>query len=234
MHPRSSAHRVDPAPEAGVSCPSIRELPLHSHTQIRKAILLVIIFGVIAWLAVVLSEDRAASSPLPPASRSAVISPARPVQAPGSSLEGVNDGLAPVIAARRAAEEAQRQADAAARRAAAARTAPRPSFTPPPVRSAASTRCPAEIVALIEKYWGRFGPDVVQWAIGIAWRESNCRPDVTSPSNCAGVFQTAVPLHAGLYASLGYDWHTAAWQAEPNIAVAAALYASSGPGPWRL
>lgn len=203
-------------------------MPAHTHSSMRKAIFLIVLFTFIAWVAITLAEDRSASpeAPTPIA--------ARAVEPPGSSLEGLNEALLPVIAAQRAAEEAQRQAEAEAARRAAARRAARPTVTPPPVRSAAATRCPAEIVALIEKHWGRFGPDVVQWAIGIAWRESNCRPDVTSPSNCAGVFQTAVPLHAGLYASLGYDWHTAAWQAEPNIAVAAALYASSGPGPWRL
>lgn len=106
--------------------------------------------------------------------------------------------------------------------------------TPAPAAAPRATRCPADIVALIEKHWGRFGPQVVQWAVGIAWRESNCRPDVTSPSSCAGIYQLAVPLHADLFAAAGFDWHTAAWQAEPNIIVAANLYAAAGPGPWRL
>lgn len=114
-------------------------------------------------------------------------------------------------------------------------TIPKPVVTTPSTTPVArATACPPDIVALIEKHWSRFGPDVVQWAIGIAWRESNCRSDVTSSTNCAGTFQLAVPLHADLFAALGYDWHTAAWEAEPNIAAAALLYASSGPSPWRL
>jgi len=99
----------------------------------------------------------------------------------------------------------------------------------------APTQCPAPIVELIHKHWDRFGPEVVQWAISIAWRESNCRPDVVSPTGCYGIFQMALPLHADLFSAVGYpDWSTVKWEAEPNIMVAATLYASSGPSPWRL
>jgi len=106
-----------------------------------------------------------------------------------------------------------------------------PTITAPPRPTV--TQCPAEIVALIEKHWSRFGPTVVQWAIGIAWRESNCRPDVTSSTGCAGIFQMS-SIHAGLFAANGYSFQPDAWNAEANIAVAATLYASSGPSPWRL
>lgn len=113
-----------------------------------------------------------------------------------------------------------------------ARPAP-PAITTPP--RPVVTQCPADIVALIEKHWARFGPDVVQWAIGIAWRESNCRPDVVSPSQCWSVFQMALPLHADIYAAAGYpDWYAVRYDAEASIAAAALLYASSGPSPWRL
>ena len=113
-------------------------------------------------------------------------------------------------------------------------TASRPvTVTTPPAPRA--TACPPEIVALIEKHWSRFGPDVVQWAIGIAWRESNCRPDVVSPSSCFSVFQMALPLHAGIYAAAGYpDWYAVRFDAEASVAAAALLYASSGSSPWRL
>jgi hypothetical protein len=111
--------------------------------------------------------------------------------------------------------------------------------TPPRVttaaQSATSTACPPEIVSLIAEYWSRFGPDIVQWAIGIAWRESNCRPDVASPTGCYSIFQMALPLHAGFYAAAGYpDWYAARYDARASIAAAALLYASSGSSPWRL
>jgi hypothetical protein len=41
-------------------------------------------------------------------------------------------------------------------------------------------------------------------------------------------------IHAGLFAANGYSFQPDAWNAEANIAVAATLYASSGPSPWRL
>lgn len=198
-------------------------MPAHTHSHARKAIFLILLFATIAWVALLLADTRQAAPETP-------VRPTRPVQVPGSSLEGINEPLATIIWYRAAHDR-----DAAA----AAARRPRPTAPParpaaPAVRSAPTTRCPADIVALIEKHWGRFGPDVVQWAVGIAWRESNCRPDVTSPSRCAGLFQLAVPLHGDLFAAAGYDWHTAAWEAEPNIVVAANLYAAAGPGPWRL
>lgn len=200
----------------------------HTHHPVRRAILILLALTTFAWLVFMVADTQPAA---PEANTPATIIPAN--QTPGASLEGINEPLSEILWYQGAAIAAENAANAA-RQEAARRAAQQRTVTVPTVTSAPTTRCPAEIVALIEKHWGRFGPDVVQWAIGIAWRESNCRPDVTSPTNCAGVFQTAVPLHAGLYASLGYDWRTAAWQAEPNIAVAAALYAGSGPGPWRL
>jgi len=206
-------------------------VPSHTHVPIRKAIFIVLLLATFAWLTFTIADTQAA------APDNLTMAPARTIQVPGSSLEGINEPLSTIIwyrtahANELAAAEAAKAAQAA--RAAARATQPARTTTPI-VRSAPTTRCPADIVALIEKHWGRFGPDVVQWAIGIAWRESNCRPDVTSPTGCAGVFQTAVPLHGGLYAAAGYDWRTAAWEAEPNIIVAANLYAAAGPGPWRL
>jgi hypothetical protein len=97
------------------------------------------------------------------------------------------------------------------------------------------TQCPQPIVDLIHEYWDRFGPDTVQWAIRIAWRESNCRPDVASPTGCYSIFQMALPLHAGFYAAAGYpDWYAARYDARASIAAAALLYAGSGSSPWQL
>lgn len=112
-------------------------------------------------------------------------------------------------------------------------TRPAPPVTSPPVPRA--TACPPEIVNLIHEYWDRFGPEVVEWAIGIAWRESNCRPDVASPTGCYSIFQMALPLHKGFYAAAGYpDWYAARYDARASVAAAALLYAHSGSSPWRL
>lgn len=117
----------------------------------------------------------------------------------------------------------------------AAASVARTSPSPPAPTPAVTTQCPVEITDLIHKYWDRFGPETVQWAIGIAWRESNCRPDVVSPTGCYSIFQLALPLHADLFAGVGYpDWYSVRFSAEPNIAAAASLYASSGSSPWRL
>lgn len=209
---------------------------MYSHTQIRKAIFIILALAVFAWLAMVVSDTSGAETDATTSTVHHTLD--RDANAvPGSTLEGINGPLSEIIwynGAKAAEEQRAAEAEAARQRQAAIATQPSATVSAPRPVSPRATQCPAEIVDLIHKYWDRFGVDVAEWAIGIAWRESNCRPDVTSPTGCAGVFQTAVPLHGGLYASLGYDWHTAAWQAEPNIAVAAALYASSGPGPWRL
>ena len=201
-----------------------------AHTQhpVRRAILILLALSTFAWLVFMVADTKTAA---PNTETDATIELAN--QTPGSSLEGINDALLPIIGWYEAAHANTLAAERAAQQKATI-VRPPATTTAPVVRSAPTTQCPADIVALIEKHWSRFGADVVQWAIGIAWRESNCRPDVTSPTGCAGLFQTAVPLHAGLYAAAGFDWHTAAWEAEPNIIVAANLYASSGPGPWRL
>lgn len=110
-------------------------------------------------------------------------------------------------------------------------TVPRPS-TPAPTPRA--TACPPEIVNLVHKHFDRFGTDVADWFVGIVWRESNCRPDVVSPTGCRGLSQLALPLHADLFRALGLDWSTSWMDPDANLAAAALLYASSGSSPWRL
>lgn len=112
-------------------------------------------------------------------------------------------------------------------------TAPRAS-TPPAPRTPITTACPPEIVALIHKHFDQFGLEVAEWMVGIVWRESNCRPDVISPTGCYGLTQTALPLHARLYETLGLDWRASWADPDANLAAAALLYASSGASPWRL
>lgn len=207
-------------------------MPAHTQKQLLRAILILIALTVFAVGTLLVADTHNAA---PEETDTTVAT--REVQPPGSSLDGINEPLSAVILWQRTVHDNEVAAAEQARQQAAAAAAARPrtvTASAPPVRSAPTTQCPADVVALIHKYWDRFGVDVANWAVGIAWRESNCRPDVTSPTNCAGTFQLAVPLHADLFTALGYDWRTAAWQSEPNIAAAALLYSSSGPGPWRL
>lgn len=113
-------------------------------------------------------------------------------------------------------------------------TATSPPATVATPRPVASTACPPEIVALIYKHFDQFGLEVAEWMVGIVWRESNCRPEVVSPTGCYGLSQTALPLHARLYEALGLDWRSAWMDPDANLAAAALLYRSSGPSPWRL
>jgi hypothetical protein len=105
---------------------------------------------------------------------------------------------------------------------------------PPVVQSTPTTQCPAEIVALVHKHFDQFGTNVAEWMIGIVWRESRCVPTAASPTQCFGLTQTALPLHADLYTALGLDWRTSWMDPDANLAAAALLYASSGSSPWRL
>ena len=72
------------------------------------------------------------------------------------------------------------------------------------------------------------------WAESIAWRESNCRPEVRNASGSAGVMQL-----------LGHDDLLAEWCPKQNPSVSWAdyrcnigaswlLYSAQGIAPWRL
>ena len=77
------------------------------------------------------------------------------------------------------------------------------------------------------------------WAVSIAWRESNCTPGSKSPTGCWGLFQLCVPLHMDLFryvcpdlsAQLG---NTVALDPSCNIAAAYHLYQGAGTGPWHM
>lgn len=77
---------------------------------------------------------------------------------------------------------------------------------------------------------------------GLAWRESNCRNDVSSFC-CHGLYQLYVTLHladhrlAPLYAECGIDEVADVLGLDPldkqrNVCAAAAVYAISGGGAW--
>lgn len=109
-----------------------------------------------------------------------------------------------------------------------------PTPTTVPVSAPRVTACPSPIVDAVHRHFDRFGTDVADWFVGIVWRESNCRPDVVSPSGCRGLSQLALPLHADLFTAQGLDWQTSWMDPDANLEAAALLYASSGASPWRL
>lgn len=106
-----------------------------------------------------------------------------------------------------------------------------PSVAPP---ATIPVGCPAPIVDAVHRHFDRFGIDVANWFVGIVWRESNCRPDVISPTQCRGLSQLALPLHADLFAADGHDWQTTWMDADANLMAAARLYAGAGPRPWQF
>lgn len=127
-------------------------------------------------------------------------------------------------------------------------TPPPPPTTPPTTLPATSSTvspatqpapsvpsgCPPEIVDAVHRHFDRFGVAVADWMVSIVWRESNCQPNVVSPTWCRGLTQLALPLHADLFAALGLDWQTSWMDPDANLAAAALLYALSGASPWRL
>lgn len=106
-------------------------------------------------------------------------------------------------------EAAARQAREAAARVEESITAPRP---PPPAVSGGG-----DCEALIRQIW----QTAVEWAIGIAHRESGCTAGATSPDGARGVFQL-----------LGHVDDGCAYNMECNIRAAWSLYQQCHEGPW--
>jgi len=106
-----------------------------------------------------------------------------------------------------------------------------PSVAPP---ATIPVGCPTPIVDAVHRHFDRFGVDVANWFVGIVWRESNCRPDVISPTGCRGLAQLALGLHADLFAADGHDWHTTWMDPDANLMAAARLYAGAGSRPWQF
>ena len=93
----------------------------------------------------------------------------------------------------------------------------------------ADNPCPADIVALIYEVWA--GTGLEAWATGIAWRESNCRPEVIGSAGDKGLFQllNKAELIAEASAALGGG----TW-ADPRVNALAArwLVERSGTCHW--
>jgi hypothetical protein len=85
-----------------------------------------------------------------------------------------------------------------------------------------SHQCQDDVEILIRRYFG----DQADTAVRIAWRESNCRPDVASSVGALGVFQ--LYGHDDLIAAHGGSWA----DPETNVAAAYDLWRNCGWGPW--
>jgi peptidoglycan hydrolase-like protein with peptidoglycan-binding domain len=93
---------------------------------------------------------------------------------------------------------------------------------PPPPRS---------VEQMIRDIWP---DDSEEWALRIAWRESNYRPGVTSPTGCChGVFQIH-EIHFSWMRALGVTTVSQLFDAETNIRMALELYRRNGTAPWNL
>jgi LysM repeat protein len=88
-----------------------------------------------------------------------------------------------------------------------------------------------EVEQMIREIWP---DDLEEQALRIAWRESNYRPDVTSPTGCCvGVFQIHWPAHQSWLDELGITSRSQLFDARANINAAYVLYQRSGGwGPW--
>lgn len=150
------------------------------------------------------------------------------------SLDGFNEtvgametqwyaGLAANEAARVAAE---RERDAAISRKIAARareSSPVVTTSPPRATTPSGERC--QYADLIRSIWSRDA----EWAIGIAWRESNCTEGATNSSHANGVFQMLG--HHDIFVAIGCEDE---FNAECNVRAAWSLYQGSGRTPWNL
>lgn len=85
-------------------------------------------------------------------------------------------------------------------------------------------QCPDDIEQIIRTVFAGTGRE--GWAVAIAWRESNCRPDVVSGEGALGLMQLLG--HDDLIAAAGGDWSDP-WV---NARAARMLYDQCSTGPW--
>ncbi len=111
--------------------------------------------------------------------------------------------------------------------------APTPAPTTTAPRNTTSPPSGGTVEQMIRDVW----PDELEdEALRIAWRESNYRADVTSPTGCCvGVFQMHWEAHRSWLADMGVTSRDQLFDARTNIEAAYALYQRSGGwGPWAL
>jgi hypothetical protein len=78
---------------------------------------------------------------------------------------------------------------------------------------------------LIRSVWSQDA----EWAIGIAWRESNCTAGASNPSGAHGLFQMLG--HHDIFVAIGCEDE---FNPECNARAAWSLYQGSGRRPWAL
>lgn len=188
---------------------------------------LVTVVGFCAMLAGGCSHTSAPRVVVRPHSRPASVSRPDP-------LTGLNDALTFRAAAQRqhlfdvahwesATKRPQARSTARVEPVSRAQAVPAPSGAAP-----SGERCP--YAPLIRSIWQRDA----EWAIGIAWRESNCQPTAMNASGSAGLFQLLGHADMLRYACPGQDPATSWAVPECNVRAAWHLYEGAGRAPWRL
>lgn len=91
---------------------------------------------------------------------------------------------------------------------------------------------PGPIPDMIRAGFARFGSAVAEQAVRVSGCETGHTYDPHATNGAhAGLFQLSRTYHEERARKLGYSWDRM-FEAGPNIAVAADLYAESGWGPW--
>jgi hypothetical protein len=211
-------------------------LPSHTHFQIRKAIIIVVIFAIFAWLVMVVSDTSKADTVNAVATTTTAIQAPRYNAVPGSSLEGINEPLQKIIDDAKAAEQAliaEQQRAAAARAAVIAKS--RVASTPAPAPRPSNPDCAAAEAAL--RSIGATESEI-SFALPIAQRESHCtlgavNQNSNTGDNSWGPWQINYygSLYGGRVAMLGApDTNTSSWErAAQNFLT---LLRSSGRCHW--
>lgn len=158
-----------------------------------------------------------------------VVTPTTEASRPSFNASAVNDALT-----FRAAADVQRVKDAAAlikiAETAKAQVRTATGVARPPVAVSASDHGCA-YASLIRSVWLQDA----EWAIGIAWRESNCQPTARNGSSgSAGLFQLLGHEDMFRYACPGQDPAMSWADPECNVRAAWHLYEGAGRAPWRL
>lgn len=118
----------------------------------------------------------------------------------------------------------------------AAATTVSPTTVPPTTTAPRNTTPPPSGGAVEQMIRDVWPDDVEEEALRIAWRESNYRADVTSPTGCCvGVFQMHWEAHRSWLDDMGVTSRDQLFDARTNIEAAYALYQRNGGwGPWAL
>lgn len=90
-----------------------------------------------------------------------------------------------------------------------------------------------DVEAIIRDVWSGETADVIDWAVGIAKRESSLVPTAAN-SCCYGLFQIYFQAHKAWLSDYGVTKYQDLFDPRTNAIVALALYHQAGTEPWKL